>query len=596
MTDQHLTALRAEMKKYGADVYFVPSSDFHLSEYTGGHFKVREYLCGFKGSAGTLVVTQEDAGLWTDGRYFIQAEKELSGSGARLFRMGEEGVPTVYEYLEKVLPQGGKLAFDGRVVSALDGERLEEIAGKKGAGILWQKDLCEEIWTDRPPIEANPVFRLDEKYCGQPAREKLAAIREAMEQERADCCLLSALDDMAWTYNLRGSDVAYNPVFMSYSLIFKDRAVIFAQDQVISAEIKEELAKDNIQVEDYEQVYSVLSAMEPGCKVLLDKSKTNYALLHSLPSKEAAAAVVSPVVLMRAKKNPVEIENLKRCHVKDGVAVTKFMYWLKTNVDRIPMTEITAEEKLEEFRKEQELYICPSFGTISAYRGNAAMMHYSASPESCAVLEPEGMLLVDSGGQYYDGTTDITRTFILGEITKEEKFFFTTVLRSVLNLQSARFLYGCTGQNLDILARGPLWDVDVDYKCGTGHGVGFLLGVHEAPNGFRWKIVPERNDSCVLEAGMVTTDEPGVYLEGQFGIRTENELLCCKGNKVGSDQFMYFEPLTLVPIDLDGVDPSLLTFREKQALNDYHQKVWETISPYLEEDEREWLRAYTLPV
>jgi len=589
----HLRALMAENQ---IDAYIVPTSDFHESEYVGEYFKARKYMSGFTGSAGTLVVTKEEAGLWTDGRYFIQAARQLSDTGITLFKMGEEGVPTIEEFLKDKLPENGVLGFDGRIINAKFGKNLSQKLESKHITIKYEKDLVDLIWTDRPELSEEPAFLLDVKYSGKASSDKLLALRDEMKKKGATAHILTTLDDIAWLFNIRGNDIAYNPVVLSYAVITLDKAYLFVDSAKLTADIKKQFAADNVEVKDYLLVYDFVKELAASEIVLLDSRKVNYAIYNNLKSEVQIIDEVNPTVLAKAIKNPVEIENLRKSHIKDGVAFTKFMYWLKNNIGKTEITEISASDYLEERRKEQEGFIELSFDTICAYNSNAAMMHYSASPESHAVLQPEGLLLVDSGGQYYEGTTDITRTMVLGEISDEVKRHFTAVLRSMLNLADARFLHGCIGLNLDILARGPIWEMNLDYKCGTGHGVGYLLNVHEAPNGFRWRKVPERDDGCVLEEGMVTTDEPGVYIEGSHGIRTENELVCHRGEKNEYGQFMYFEHITFAPIDLDAVDTSYMSQTEIKRLNEYHQQVYEKLSPYLTAEECQWLKEYTRAV
>jgi len=590
---KRLETLREFMKEHGIDLYLVPTSDFHQSEYVGDHFMARKYMSGFTGSAGTLVVAKDQAGLWTDGRYFIQAEHQLAGSGITLFKMGVEGVPSVEEFIQENIPENGCLGFDGRAVNARLGLKLEEVLQEKNAKIAYEEDLVNAVWEDRPHLSKEPAFLLEEKYSGKKTADKLADLRKAMEKEGAGAFILTSLDDIAWLFNIRGNDIPCNPVVLSYAIVTKTEAFFFANPSVLSEEIKQTFAKDQIVVKPYEAIYEDVAKIAEQETILYDGAKVNYKLYKLMPPKAKKVDQCNPTTLQKAIKNEVEIENLRRSHLKDGIAVTKFMYWLKNNVGKIPMTEISASDYLLNLRKEQEGFIEPSFHTISAFGANAAMMHYSANEESNATLEPGSFLLVDSGGQYYEGTTDITRTFALGEVGPELKKYFTLVAKSMLNLANAKFLHGCTGQNLDILARGPLWDLGVDYRCGTGHGVGYLLNVHEAPNGFRWKIVPERNDSAVLEPGMVTTDEPGVYEEGRFGIRTENELVCREDVKTEYGQFLSFETITYAPIDLDAIDSSYLEPKDIKQLNAYHQLVREKLTPYLSAEEASWLAEYT---
>lgn len=581
------------MSEAGVDVYLIPTSDFHESEYVGGHFKAREFMSGFTGSAGTLVVTQTQAGLWTDGRYFIQAEAQLKNSGIDLYKMGMKGVLSVEDFVAENIPEEGKLGLDGRVINSRLGINLEKRLKEKNASISYNRDIIDEIWEDRPALSCEPAFLLDIQYAGKSRKEKLEDLRKKLEEEKADVFILTCLDDIAWLFNIRGNDIPYNPVVLSYVIITKEKGYFFVNEGVLNTEIKEAFQADQIEIMPYDAIYDFVKKFSDTDVVLLDKGKVNYAIIRNLNPDIKIIDKVNPTTLAKAVKNDVELENLRKSHLKDAVAVTKFMYWLKTKVGKQEITEITASDYLENLRREQEGFIELSFDTICAYQEHAAMMHYSASKETDVSLKPEGLLLVDSGGQYYEGTTDITRTFVLGSIEEEWKKHFTLVVKSMLNLANAKFLYGCTGLNLDILARGPLWNLGIDYRCGTGHGVGYLLNVHEAPNGFRWKHVPERNDQAILEAGMVTTDEPGVYIEGSHGIRIENELICKKAEENEYGQFMNFEMLTYVPIDLDGIDKRYLSSIDIEQLNRYHQMVYEKVSPYLNSEEREWLQSYT---
>ena len=593
MIPERLTALREEMKRRSIDIYVVPTADFHESEYVGEHFKARKFITGFTGSAGTAVITLKEAGLWTDGRYFVQAEKQLEGSTVTLYRMAEEGVPAVEEFVKDKLPQGGCIGFDGRTVNGAWGEKFVAIAEEKKGSLFVGEDLINLIWTDRPELSKAPLFILEEKDPGKSTAEKIKDVRAKMAEEGADVHILTSLCDIAWLLNIRGGDIQSVPVVLSYLVLTRDQCIWFLQEEVVDDTIRAYLKENHIETRPYDDIYTYVPTIPESAVVLMNKSSVNYRICSELNKNIQVINKPNPTELMKAVKNPVEVDNTRLAHVKDGVAVTKFMYWLKTNIGKIPMTEISASDYLEARRREQENFIDLSFTTISAYGANAAMMHYSATPESNTELKPEGFLLVDSGGHYYEGTTDITRTFVLGPISDEMKQHFTAVCRSNMKLANAKFLYGACGLNLDILARGPLWDMGIDYKCGTGHGVGYILNVHEGPNGFRWKIVPERHDSGVLEEGMITTDEPGVYLEGKYGIRTENELVCRKAEKNEYGQFMEFENITYAPIDLDGIDPEQMSPREKQMLNDYHKKVYEVLSPYMTEEENEWLKKYT---
>ena len=591
MIEQRLAALRAKMREAGYAGYYVPTDDFHLSEYVGAHFKARAYLSGFTGSAGTLVVLEHEAALWVDGRYFLQGEQQLAGTPIVLQRSGEEGVPTLLAYLEEKMPEGGVLGMDGRTVPAATGRQFEKALAKKGVSLAVDRDLIGEIWPDRPPLSEKPAWVLDVKYAGQEAQEKLAAVRAAMAKQGAPVHVLTSLDDIAWLFNLRGDDVAYNPVVLCYAVIESERAYLFADAAKLDASVRGHLASLGIEVQPYDAVYAFVSRYGAGTKVLLSESRVNYALFASL--LKAGATIVeaeNPTTRMKAVKNPVELENLRAAHLKDGIAMVRFMRYLKENIGKTPMTELSAAEYLAALRRAQDGNLGLSFETICGYGPHGAIVHYSATPESNVPLEPHGLLLVDSGGQYYEGTTDITRTFALGPLTEEEKRHFAMVLRSMLSLAAARFPSGVRGANLDVLARMPFWEQGVDYKHGTGHGVGYLLNVHEGPNNFRWQ---NAASSAVLEAGMVTTDEPGIYIAGKYGIRLENELVCCKAEKNEYGQFLCFAPLTCVPIDLDAVDPNLLSADDRMRLNAYHAMVYETLAPHLEPEERTWLLGYT---
>ncbi len=590
--NKHLEQLREKMRERGIDVYVVPTSDYHESEYVSEHFACRRYITGFTGSAGTAVVTMEEAGLWTDGRYFVQAAKQLEGSGVTLRKMGVEGVPTILEYLRQAMPEGGTLGFDGRVVNELLGEEMEAAVAARHAKIAYGEDLVGMIWADRPALSREPVWILDEKYCGKSAAEKIADLRAAMREAGADVHVLTALDDIVWLLNIRGNDVPCNPVVLSYLAVTETEVLLFIQEEALDDSARSYLEGLGVTVKPYDSIYDYVKTLA-GQAVMVEKSRVNYALCHNLDASCRVIDRMNPTALAKAVKNPVEMENIRRAHIKDGVAVTKYIYWLKKNIGKIPMDEMSVADRLEEFRREQEGYLGPSFNTISAYGPNAAMCHYSATEESKAVLEPRGLYLVDSGGQYYEGTTDITRTIALGELTAEEREHFTLTAMSMLRLGNVKFLHGCRGLNLDYVAREVFWQRGLNFDHGTGHGVGYLLNVHERPNGIRWKVVPERQDSGVLEEGMLTSDEPGIYIEGSHGIRTENLILCRKAEKTEHGQFMRFEFVTFVPIDLDAIDKSLMRPEDVEMLNAYHREVYEKISPYLTAEEADWLREAT---
>lgn len=588
-----IEALRQIMREHQVDLYIVPTSDYHESEYVGDHFKIRKYLTGFTGSAGTLVVTMEEAGLWTDGRYFIQAAQQLEGGAVSLFKMGEEGVCTVPEYVKEQLKEGQCLGFDGRVINQKAGKEYEEIAAEKKAKWKIDQDLAGQVWQERPPLPSAPAYALPIEYCGESVAQKLSRVREKMKEEGATVHILTSLYDIAWLLNVRGNDIKHVPVVLSFLMLTESGCCWYVNPQAVDEELACYLKVNQIQCREYEAIYEDAASLAADEVVWLDSAVANLRLCHSLKPELKVIDKKNPTERMKAVKNPVELANTRKAHIKDGVAFTKFMYWVKQQVGKQTLTEISASDYLAARREEQEHFLDLSFDTISAYGPHGAMMHYSATEETDAALKPEGFLLVDSGGHYLEGTTDLTRTIALGALTEEEKKHFTAVCRATLNLADAKFLSGCRGVNLDILARGPLWELNLDYQCGTGHGVGHILNVHEGPNGFRWKIVPERSDSCVLEAGMITTDEPGVYLEGKYGIRTENELVCVKGAKNEYGQFLHFETITYAPIDLDAILPQEMNESERRRLNDYHKLVYDTLSEHLTEEERIWLKEYT---
>lgn len=589
---QKLNALRILMKEKKIDAYLVPTDDSHGSEYVGDYFKCRKYITGFTGSAGTAIITQDMAGLWTDGRYFIQAADQLRDTTIELFKSGEPGVPTVHQFLNDKLEEGMCLGFDGRTVSAREAEELQELLQEKHITFSVNDDLIGEIWEDRPALSCEPVMELDIRWTGKSRADKIAEIREQMKAKEADTFILTSLDDIAWLLNIRGNDIHCCPVVLSYLVMMENELRLYANAAAFSEEIRSNLEADGVKIYPYDDVYSYVQSISSDKKVLLSRANVNSRLVSNITSEVTILDEPNLTLLPKAVKNETEMENERIAHIKDGVAVTKFIHWLKKNVTRTTITELSTAEKLYQFRSEQEHFLGESFDPIIAYGTHAAIVHYSATEATDIPLEARGMVLADTGGHYLEGTTDITRTIVLGPVTAKEKKFFTAVLRGNLNLAAAKFKYGCTGLNLDYLARGPLWELGEDYNHGTGHGVGYLLNVHEGPNSFRWKNLPG-NPAPVLEEGMITSDEPGYYLENEFGIRHENLVLCKKAEKTSFGQFMCFEPLTMVPFDLEGINPEEMTERERKLLNDYHQKVYTTISPYLDEEEKEWLKQAT---
>lgn len=588
---ERITALRQLMKEKNIDVYMIPSSDNHQSEYVGDYFKSREYITGFTGSAGTAVITQAEVGLWTDGRYFIQAESELVGSGIALYKIGNPGVPQIEEYLDTALPENGTLGFDGRVISMSKGREYAEKYAYKNIRIEDKYDLIGDIWTNRPAMSKQPAFMLDETYSGESTSSKLARVREKMTKVNASVHLLTTLDDIAWLLNLRGSDVSYTPVVLCYAVVMLDCVHLYIDENKLSEEIQSKLIQDGVVFHPYNDVYNFTENLSIHDVVLFDPFRINYTLYNKIPSNIKRVEQINPSIPMKAMKNDVEIANIKKAHIKDAVAQTKFMYWLKNTIGKQIITELDAAEKLESFRAQQENYFYPSFAPISAFGPHGAIVHYSSSSKTNVQLAEGGLFLMDTGGNYMEGSTDITRTYAIGNINDSLKRDYTNVLRGNLALSNAKFLYGCTGQNLDILARQYLWNDNLDYKHGTGHGVGYLLSIHETSASISWQNV--ESTSRKLEDGMVITNEPGLYVEGSYGIRLENELLVRKGSKNEYGQFMHFEVLTLVPFDLDAIDVSILRDDEKIQLNKYHKLVYDTVSPHLCDNEREWLERYT---
>lgn len=588
---ERLAALRKLMREKNIDVYVVPTADFHQSEYVGEHFKAREFITNFSGSAGTAVITLNDAKLWTDGRYFIQAAKQLEGTTVTLMKMFEPGVPSVNEYLEEILQAGQTLSFDGRVVSVGEGDEYAEIAKKKGAKVDYQEDLIDEIWTDRPPLSEEPAFFLEEKYTGESTASKLARIRKEMEEAGCDAHIVSTLDDTCWTLNIRGNDIEFFPLVLSYAIIKKDSFELYIDERKLDDNLKALLKKEGVNLHPYNAIYEDVKQLPAGTTVMVDKAKLNYAIFNNIPASVHVVNKRNPAILMKALKNPVEIENIRKAQIKDSIAHLRFMKWLKENVGKIRITELSASEKLDEFRKEMGNFIRDSFEPISSFGPHSAIVHYCSSPETDVEFKEGTLYLSDTGAGFYEGSTDITRTFALGEVPQNMKDDFTLVAISNLQLGSAKFLQGCSGLTLDILARKPFWDRDMNFNHGTGHGVGYLLNIHEGPAGFRYKY--RAGEVEEIQEGMIITDEPGLYIEGSHGIRLENELLARKGVKNEYGQFLYFEAITLVPFDLDAINPDMMSEENKKLLNDYHAKVYEVIAPHLNDDEKAFLKKYT---
>ena len=623
---ERLEKLRLRMESLGIDYYLIPTADYHNSEYVAPYFQTRHYFCGFSGSNGTLVVGMEEAGLWTDGRYFIQAEKELAGTGVDLYREMEEGVPTVSEWLADRMDENGRLGFDGGCLNVRQVRNLKKKLAHKKVCFVSQYDPAEEIWTDRPALPSHPAYVLGEEYSGESTGSKLTRLREKMSQAGAQVYVESKLDNLMWLFNLRGADVECTPVALAFGLVTMERQVLFIQDSEVIGKVRAYADSVGLELQPYESVTAFLE--NPGlyreaaaaggaveadnartdCRVLFDPGNLSIRLWKAVTRGREAAGIKagthydiekrSPVEDFKAAKNETELKNIRAAYRDDSAAVCRFLYWLHRHVENgtvDSLTEYTAAQKMDSLRTEIKDFVDLSFGTISAYGPNAAMMHYSAKKDDCARLRPQGMLLVDCGGQYLRGTTDVTRTMALGPVTEDMRRHYTLTAVGNLQLMDAVFLYGCTGRNVDILARQPLWSTFVDYKCGTGHGIGYLLGVHEGPQNIRWRFA-EGMAEAVLETGMIVSDEPGVYIEGEYGIRIETILEVVEAAKNGDGRFLRFSPLTLVPLDRALIDPAFLTPQTRGVLNSYHARVYAEIAPLLNEEERRWLRTQTDPI
>jgi len=589
-THEKLDRLRASMRQAELDAYIIPNGDPHGSEYLPDHWRIMPWLTGFKGSAGTVVVTQEFAGLWTDSRYFIQAEAELRDSGFELMKLKVPHTPEYRTWLTETLARGSRVGVDARLVSLAQSRRLSKKLGRYGLELVEASDLIGDLWPDRPSLPQAAVTAHAADLAGINRTDKLAKVRQKMVEQQATLHLISSLDDIAWLLNLRGSDVAYNPVFMAYLLITPEKATLFVDREKISPELQAELATHGTRIADYEEVTAHLSALRASEHLLIDPEKTSLWLSRQWPSLIGLEEAPNPSTQLKAIKNATEIVHLRQVMIRDGIALLRLLRWLEAEVGQGELTEVSVAERLEAFRAEQINYVGPSFGTIAGYQANGAIVHYSARPETAAVLRPEGILLLDSGGQYRDGTTDITRTIALGTPTGAQRRDFTLVLKGHIALATAIFPAGTTGVQLDSYARRPLWDHLVNFGHGTGHGVGFYLNVHEGPQ----RISPSPAANAPFEPGMLTSNEPGIYHQGHYGIRIENLILCVEEGKTEHfGKFLGFDTLSLCPIDLTLVDKSLLMEQELIWLNRYHAKVYEALAPNLGEEERAWLREKT---
>ena len=589
---ERLEALRQEMKKRNIGAYLVTMADFHHSEYVGDYFMEVRYISGFTGTNATVVVTEKEAGLWTDGRYFIQANKELEGTTVKLYKMAVEGEPTVNEFLEEKLPEGMNIGFDGRCIMESQARELERIASAKNGKLSGSEDLIDLFWEDRPAMAKSEIWELKKEFSGVTVEEKLTWLRGEMKKQSAQGHILSSLCDIAWVLNMRADDIPSVPVFLSFLYVTDQACTLYVQEDALKAETRDYLEENHIAIRPYDSVYEDMAKVSEK-NILFDPNETSMRMVRSLPEGVHFAEDANPSTYQKAIKNPVEIENIKKAELKDSVALTKFIYWVKNNYDKQEITELSASDKLTSLRQEQEGYIRDSFEPLQAFGEHAAMMHYSPSPETDVVLKEGEMLLSDTGGGYYEGSTDITRTTVLGHIGPQMKKYYTAVFRAMQHLSAANFLYGNHGWSLDVLCRQPVWDLNKDFQCGTGHGFGYLGSIHEPPTGFRWYIVPSKNEHHQFEEGMCVTIEPGIYEEGDFGIRIENNVVTVKGEKNKYGQFMHFETMTFVPIDLDAIDPEELTRSEREWLNDYHRQCYEKLSPFMTEEENAWLKEYT---
>lgn len=581
-----VNALRSLLHEKNIHAYIITSSDPHMSEYLPDRWTARQWLSGFTGSAGTLVVTQEKAGLWTDSRYFLQAETQLAGSGIELFKMGTAGTPTQNEWLSGELQIHPNVGFDGTCFSVTQTRELKNKLGDLGINIVEEFDLVNEIWENRPQLPSHPVYDHEVSYSGQTRFSKLLKIRKQMEICECNYHFVGSLDDVAWIFNIRGNDVAYNPLALAYAIIGTQSATLYLSEDQIPNELIQKLAEDEIYIADYAQVFNDLDEIPGSSSVLLDSNRTNLNAFNSISANIVEKE--NPSQLLKSMKNEVEIEGMKNAMKKDGVALTQFYYWLEENIGKTKITEFTVMDKLKEFRSLQKDYKGESFGTIAGYKEHGAHPHYSTTPESNVEIKQEGILLIDSGAQYLDGTTDITRTIPMGELSDDEKTDFTLVLKGMIQLAMAKFPKGTRGCNLDILARQALWKRGKDYGHGTGHGIGCFLNVHEGPQSIRQEI----KDQALLP-GMITSDEPGFYREGFYGIRHENLILCCSEETTQFGEFLNFETITLCHFETKGIINELLTSEEREWLNIYHQKVYEILSPELDEKHQNWLKNKT---
>ena len=581
-----IEALRRFMQPKGISAFIVPSTDPHSGEYVPAHWESRKWISGFTGSAGTAVITMSQGGLWTDSRYFLQAEEQLQGSGLILFKDRLPGTPSIADWLGSVLKPGEKVGIDGWVNSTSEALQLQKALEKYHLELVNVEDPFHLLWEDRSSLPLNPPFILPLEYSGETCNQKISRIQAILKENQVNGILISALDEIAWTLNLRGTDVHCNPVFVSYLFITSTSSTLYIQPDKLTDEVRRYLETNHVSIKDYTQIAQELGEHKEGCLQL--PSSTNYTLYQAASKNSQVKLLESPVLYLKSIKNATEIAGFKQAMTRDGVAMVRFLYWLENAVKSGTETELSIDQKLYEFRSAQENFQGISFDTIAGYQEHGAIVHYEATEETAATLKPEGFLLLDSGGQYLDGTTDITRTIALGHVTEEQKKDYTLILKGFIQLSMACFPYGTCGTQLDVLARQFIWKEGMNYGHGTGHGVGHFLSVHEGPQSIRMNENP-----VILQPGMVTSNEPGVYKAGSHGIRTENLTLVCKDGEGMFGEYLKFETITLCPICKKGIIKEMLTNEEIEWLNNYHQTVYEKLSPDLNEEEKVWLQEAT---
>ncbi len=593
-----IESLRKEMITAGTQFYYVPGGDFHMSEYVCDHFKCREFLSGFDGSNGEMIISADGAWLWTDGRYFIQAEDQLKGTGIELMKMGEPGVPRISEFLKEHMEKGLTLGFDGRCVSGGAFDRLKKALDEKEIVYKTDIDLVGNVWPDRPSLPGGKAWLLENRYTNLTRAEKLSNVRQEMEKENCDVLVIASLDDIAWLYQFRGSDIDYNPVTLSYTVIKRNESVLYMSPEKVS-DIKDALEKDGVTVRDYEDIFDDLKGLDERLTVWTDRERINVKVLDSIPANAHRILKWSPSFTLKGVKTETEVEQERSAHITDGAALTKIICYLKglhgsDDLAEGRVTELDIASKLLGYRKDAEDFLEESFASIIAAGPHGAIIHYEPDETTNASLRDNDLVLMDTGGQYLRGTTDVTRTVCIGEPTEKMKRLYTAVLKGNIALSSAVFKKGTSGRRLDILARKPLWEMGYDYNHGTGHGVGFLLNVHEGPQNI--SSGPSKMGDTPFEPGMITSDEPGVYLEGEFGIRTENMVVCIPKESTEYGDFYGFEVLTLVPFDRDLIDTEMLTEEEIGIIDDYHHTVYEELCIFMDENERKWLAETTRPL